>query len=240
MPNEKDDSPSGRHSLSTPKEMVRPRGRARESRVAVESEAQRPSTGTAASEAGSHTAQRPHRADGRTPASPACDTLVARLRARATGRRISRPVRPNRNRNIVQVSNTKEMFDMVLRLLDREDQLINARMTWYLTIQGFIIAGVALAFTGEFKSHVHLKIPGIIALSILGIAISVVVFMAVLRARKAKRKVCDKWEGFRGDEKEWFPDPRGEPKWLSLWTPGQTVPLIFVLFWVAVIVAAWA
>jgi hypothetical protein len=131
---------------------------------------------------------------------------------------------------------TKDMFDMVLRLLDREDQLINSRMTWYLTIQGFIIAGVALMFTGKFESHLGLRIPGIIALSILGIAISVVVFIAVLRARKAKKKVCKKWEELTSDEKTPFPDPMGEPEWLSEWTPGQTVPLIFVLFWVAVVI----
>jgi len=134
---------------------------------------------------------------------------------------------------------TKDMFDMVLRLQDREDQLINSRMTWYLTIQGFIIASVALTFTGKFESHLGLRIPGIIALSFLGIAISVVVFIAVLRARKAKKKVCKKWEEFQSDEKKSFPDPRGELGWLSVLTPGQTVPLIFVLFWVAVIIGVW-
>lgn len=133
---------------------------------------------------------------------------------------------------------TKDMFDMVLRLLDREDQLINSRMTWYLSIQGFIIASVALTFTDKFESHLGLERPGIIALSILGIAISVVVFIAVCRARKAKNKIYLNWKNFPLDEKNSFPDPRGEgePEWLSVLTPGQTVPIIFVIFWVVVII----
>lgn len=133
---------------------------------------------------------------------------------------------------------TKDMFDMVLRLLDREDQLINSRMTWYLSIQGFIIASIALTFTDKFESYLGLERPGIIALSILGIAISVVVFIAVCRARKAKKEIYLKWDKLDENEKKFFPDPRGErkPGWLSVLTPGQTVPIIFVIFWVVVII----
>lgn len=131
---------------------------------------------------------------------------------------------------------TKDMFNMVLRLLDREDRLVNSRMTWYLTIQGFIVAGVALGLTGRFESHSNLQTPGIVALSILGIAISVIVFIAVLRARKAKRDARDRWEAFGSNEKDSFPDPTGAHGRLSFLTPGQALPIIFVLFWVAAII----
>ena len=135
---------------------------------------------------------------------------------------------------------TMDMFNMVLGLLDREDRLVNSRMTWYLTIQGFIVAGVALSLTGRFESHSSLQTPGIVALSILGTGISVIVFIAVLRARRAKSDARDKWEKFESDEKDSFPDPTGERGRLSFLTPGQTVPIIFVLFWVAAIIGVCA
>jgi thiazole synthase ThiGH ThiG subunit len=134
---------------------------------------------------------------------------------------------------------TKEMFDMVLRLLEREDQLVNSRMTWYLTIQGFIVASVALAFTGKFESHPYLQIPAIILLSILGIAISAVVYVAVRRARDNKKKVGQMWEKADKAKTNLFPDPRGEhTSWWANVTPGQAVPVIFVVFWIMVIMGA--
>ncbi len=137
---------------------------------------------------------------------------------------------------------TKEKFDTVLRLLDRDDQLINSRMTWYLTIQGFIVAGVALIFTGKFEDHQHLRTAAITLLSfLLGIAISLVVFISVRRARNAKKKVGDKWVAWvneHPDEAAFFSDPRGDTSPWSVFTPGLSVPLILVVFWIIVIVGA--
>ena len=130
---------------------------------------------------------------------------------------------------------TKEMFDIVLRLLDREDQLINSRMTWYLTIQGFLVASAALAFSGKFESRPQLQTPAIISLSILGIAISAVVYVAVHRARNNKKKVGSFWRK-TDPETANFPDPRGDISRWSILTPGQTVPIIFVIFWIAVMI----
>ena len=130
---------------------------------------------------------------------------------------------------------TKEMFDMVLRLLDREDQLTNSRMTWYLTIQGFIVASVALAFTGNFGSRPYLQSPAIVLLSILGIAISAAVYIAVRRARNNKKKVGSFWKETDSEAAK-FPDPRGDTSRWSILTPGQTVPIMFVIFWIVVII----
>jgi hypothetical protein len=112
-------------------------------------------------------------------------------------------------------------------------------MTWYLTIQGFIVASVALAFTGKFESHPCLQIPATILLSTLGIAISAVVYVAVRRARDNKKKIGRMWgEAFMAGA-NLFPDPRGEHT--SLWgnlTPGLAVPVIFVVFWIMVVIGA--
>jgi hypothetical protein len=133
------------------------------------------------------------------------------------------------------------MFDMVLRLLEREDQLVNSRMTWYLTIQGFIVASVALSFTGKFESHPYLQIPATILLSTLGIAISAVVFISVGRARENKMKIGKMWGKVCRPEAKLFPDPRGEPtSWVGNLTPGLAVPVIFVAFWIMVIIGASA
>lgn len=128
-----------------------------------------------------------------------------------------------------------ERFDAVVRLLDREDQLINSRMTWYLTIQGFIIAGVALICGREFEFPER-RIPAIVVLSGLGIAISLVVFVSVCRARSAKRKISNTWRTAAPAAKASFPDPTGDTSRWSLLTPGLSVPLILIAFWIAVVV----
>ena len=130
----------------------------------------------------------------------------------------------------------KDLFDAVVRLLDREDNLINSRMTWYLTIQGFIVAAAALIFTGRFKHHQYLPTPAIRLLSSIGIAISLVLFISVRRARITKREVGDQWNSSSNTVS--FPDPRGETSWLSFLTPGQSVPWIFIVFWIIVIIYA--
>ena len=134
----------------------------------------------------------------------------------------------------------KRTFDMVLRLLDREDQLTNSRMTWYLTIQGFIIAGVALIFAKGFEP-VAIRKPAIILLSSLGIAISVVIFISVRRARNEKAKIREHWDQWKVDncgDSSLFPEPTGDTSWWSHLTPGQSVPTILIIFWLAVIFEA--
>lgn len=135
---------------------------------------------------------------------------------------------------------TKDRFDAVLQLLDREDRLTNSRMTWYLTIQGFIIAGVALTCGKEFAFTSDRGL--IIAmLSSLGIAISLFVFISVRRARNAKKKVAQKWKDWKYEgsvDCDLFPEPTGDTSRWSRLTPGQSVPLILIAFWFAVITVA--
>lgn len=131
----------------------------------------------------------------------------------------------------------KEKFDAVLQLLEREDQLTNSRMTWYLTIQGFIIAGVALAYAKD-SALGTLRESAITLLSSLGIAISMIVFISVRRARNAKKKVRKKWDDWKKGKvnaSDWFPEPAGDTSWWSHLTPGQSVPVILIAFWLAVV-----
>jgi len=133
---------------------------------------------------------------------------------------------------------TQQLFDAVLRLLDREDQLTNSRMTWYLTIQGFIIAGVSLIFTSKVDLHENLQKPAIVLLSFLAATISIVVLISVLRARKAKKEVREKWANHISDDKDSFPDPVGDTSFWSFATPGQSVPVILLVFWAFIIIGA--
>jgi beta-phosphoglucomutase-like phosphatase (HAD superfamily) len=131
----------------------------------------------------------------------------------------------------------KEGFDAVLRLLEREDQLTNSRMTWYLTIQGFIIAGIALTYAKDTALGA-LQESAIILLSSLGIALSVVVFIVVRRARSAKKKLREQWhirKIHKVDGSNWFPEPFGDTSVWSILTPGQSVPVILIAFWLMII-----
>ena len=138
--------------------------------------------------------------------------------------------------------NIIEQFNAVLRLLEREDRLTNSRMTWYLTIQGFIIAAIALTFTGKFEFDEQLRTPAIIALSALGIEISIVVFISVRRARSAKRDIGRQWNTWLSNAAPNVaascPSPMGNSSWWAHVTPGQSVPCILVVFWLVVIGAA--
>jgi hypothetical protein len=134
--------------------------------------------------------------------------------------------------------NSKDYFDTILRLLEREDQLTNSRMTWYLTIQGFVIAAVAFIFSSDFK-FVDLRIISVILLAIACILISFTLFVSVLRARNAKKIVIKKWYELTKIKKiinNNFPDPKGDISKLSYLTPGLWVPTIFIIFWFIVII----
>jgi len=131
----------------------------------------------------------------------------------------------------------KERFNAVLRLLEREDQLTNSRMTWYLTIQGFIIAGIALTYAKDSELGA-LQESAIILLSSLGIALSVVVFIVVRRARSAKKKLRKQWHSWKIhkiDDSNQFPEPFGDTSGWSILTPGQSVPVILITFWLMII-----
>jgi beta-phosphoglucomutase-like phosphatase (HAD superfamily) len=128
-------------------------------------------------------------------------------------------------------------FEAVVQLLEREDHLTNSRMTWYLTIQGFIIAAVALICKGDFHL-LALRKPAVILLSAVCIALSIVVIASVRRARNAKSKVRKKWDVWKDDkvvDPYWFPEPAGDTTWLSFFTPGIWVLLILIVFWFLVI-----
>ena len=133
------------------------------------------------------------------------------------------------------MSDTEEMFDRVVRLLDREDQLINSRMTWYLTIQGFLVASAAVVLAGDSKVYVHLQNSLITALPVLGISISLIVYIAIRRARVNKKYVGKFWRNTDSGVAN-FPDPSGVDSWWSIFTPGQTIPIVFAAFWMAMII----
>ena len=134
---------------------------------------------------------------------------------------------------------THQLFDAVLQLLDREDQLTNSRMTWYLTIQGFIIAGVSLIFISKVDLYENLQKPAIVLLSFLAAAISIIVLISVLRARKAKKEVREKWDNYISDDKDSYPNPLGDTSSWSFATPGQSVPVILLVFWAFIIIGAF-
>ena len=93
--------------------------------------------------------------------------------------------------------------DILLFALCREDSLVNNRLIWVLTIQGFLFAAVALSFEKGIEQKIYLLI-----ISIVGVAISVMgAFLSVL-ANIHINKLKSQWGGIKTIVKDvspfWF------------------------------------
>ena len=151
-----------------------------------------------------------------------------------------------------------EQFDAAVRLLEREDRLINARLTWYLTIQGFIITLTAyLASQGigneSFKALTELPPFYLFACASLGIFLSLILIFSIRRARASKRRIRKWWEskfspdlvGTKGksrrklledqyERSKDFPPPYGDSGGIGSWaTPASLLPWTALFLWTA-------
>ncbi|MBY5991327.1 hypothetical protein [Ferrimonas balearica] len=133
----------------------------------------------------------------------------------------------------------KDKFDAVIKLLDREDQLTNSRITWYLATQGFLITAVALSFTRGFEASPELRLPAIQLAAALAILLSVIVFIAAKRALVAKARLKRYWLKQELANRDQLPNPLGETSRWNWLTPPRTLPVLMVIFWLLVILTTW-
>lgn len=134
----------------------------------------------------------------------------------------------------------RAVYDQLSKCLEREDNLINYRMTWGLTWNAAVFALVAslpkIDFLDEFKN------PLMFISSIFGISISVMTFIAVSAAHKqiefvirdAEHRLCIRRDDWNKSE---FIRPYGDPN--SVHPQARRMsgyfPLVFVLMWMVVL-----
>lgn len=118
--------------------------------------------------------------------------------------------------------------EVIRSMIDKENELINHRITWLTTIQGLLFASLGFAWDkGNARSLIEV-------LCLLGVAISVVHFFALIAATRAIGRLFDWWEAHKPQGYE-GPGVAGLPPYKNLilryavfW---NWVPLIFLLAW---------
>jgi hypothetical protein len=154
--------------------------------------------------------------------------------------------------NVQLKDDLKSAYSIYRQYAEHEDSLINSRLSWNLTVQGFLLAAfgiVALKLidtcgTGPVDSRLYLLKLVVFVLPLAGLAVSVVSAIGVLAAALALDKLDSDWED-KVKLELWKLDRDGEyvlPRLtgggsdrahnLGLY-PARIIPWVFVVAWFA-------
>ncbi|MDN3689046.1 hypothetical protein [Cyclobacterium jeungdonense] len=133
---------------------------------------------------------------------------------------------------IEDFSNEKRAFyEYTTDQIDRENKLINFRLTWMLAIQGFLFT--ALFLKTETENYVNDQRLTII-IPAIGIFISIIGFLGVLGAFQAINDLKKMYEnfGFKG-----YPSPYGKKISVQLGRlPCYGYPIILLIVWLFILI----
>jgi len=123
-----------------------------------------------------------------------------------------------------------EVADIIRTMIRHEDDIVNQRMTWFLTIQGLLFAALAFAWGKG-------TVLGIV-LGVVGIAICASSYTALNVGPNAVRKLVEWWSEHKPSDYK-GPDVIGDRlEWSRLarltW-PWSAIPWTFGLAWTALI-----
>jgi len=134
-----------------------------------------------------------------------------------------------------QKEKDQQRKEILLYALNREDSLVNNRLIWVLTIQGFLFAAVALSFEKEIAQNKFLFI-----ISIVGIVISIMgTYLSVL-ANLHINKLKSQWGDIKTIVKDVSPFGSGahRPKsFTNLVGLSFLLPLCTGIAWLAVLIS---
>jgi len=118
-------------------------------------------------------------------------------------------------------------------MIDKENDLINHRVTWLTAIQGLLIAGVG--FNWREANSIEL----IVIFIGLGISISIIQAAALIAATKAIHRITDWWthnkpQDYRGPGIIGYPPSK---KWKNLWfmATWNWIPFLFIVAWLSIL-----
>lgn len=133
-----------------------------------------------------------------------------------------------------QTTNTVATYysETIRSMIDKENDSVNHRITWLITIQGLFFA--TLGFSWDKPKAIQL----IQVLSLLGIAISILVFFALLSATNPRGQLCN-WWGINKPKDYSGPDVIGltsilKHPILRYFTFWNWIPLLFIIAWLSV------
>jgi len=147
---------------------------------------------------------------------------------------------------------TKEEYFKIFRDYRlAEHDLINCRLTWFLTIQGFLFTAYSLLMQKltevqvnvknnlEVHSIIHLKWL-LFTISILAICISLSVVMSIYAAFRSLAKLEILWgENIKNQfKKPWLPDPAGAGSESAIFWGSHApfaIPILLSLAWTCIL-----
>jgi ABC-type transport system involved in cytochrome c biogenesis permease subunit len=128
--------------------------------------------------------------------------------------------------------------------MEHENQLVNHRLTWFLSTQAFLFAAFALTFQAstqskpEQQSFYQFVLAGF---SLTGILVGIYIQRPLRTAELAHNSLRNWWhisiEYPHSPEAQRHPPICGEsPNWRDNWFPQSIFPLLFVAAWILFIV----
>ena len=122
--------------------------------------------------------------------------------------------------------------DVIRSMIDRENDLINHRITWLTTIQGLLFASLGFAWDK------HQTTVLIFVFCCLGIAISIIQLVALISATRAICGLSEWWEAHKPND-YFGPGVTGRSpaknslfRYLVFW---NWIPLLFIVTWAIIL-----
>lgn len=123
---------------------------------------------------------------------------------------------------------TPAIDETVRTMIHRENEVINHRVTWLTTVQALLFTGLSIVWDKPSARTYS------ILLCILGIAISVIAFVAVTSASLAMKRLWEWWDANKPADYA-GPDVIGlrppKPKILHYFGPWSFIPILFLVAW---------
>jgi hypothetical protein len=135
----------------------------------------------------------------------------------------------------------KEYYGYVTHQIERQDNLINNRLTWMLTIEGFLYAGLAVIASKDTNKQIYNSLR--IALPTVGVCIGLLALLGVFTALISLDGLIRGWKS-RGCKENIdigiYPVPYGALWWIA-WVPTFFLPIVIVVSWVFIgIMLLWS
>jgi hypothetical protein len=138
-------------------------------------------------------------------------------------------------------------WELARNVIEHEDNLINHRLTWLITIQGFLFAAFAVVAKDLFDSthgrETMLRVT-LYATAFLGIASAYIVWNTIRTAFIYMRCITEWWnqnfdsrQVIQGQPYPPLRGTRGNMSTLRKWLHTHNLPLLFIAIWAVLLVS---
>lgn len=127
----------------------------------------------------------------------------------------------------------KEMYDALAYQIEREDNLVNNRVNWFLVTQGFLFAAVGVILGSELTFDT--KVLFVKAIAVLGALMGIIIALGVLGAEIALEKLREHWTSNKNCLSIYFPPPCGGAMACFFGClPRRLIPVLITCAWAIV------